>query len=274
MSQFDAMGSGRDPYVYVNDGSHIEYRNIAGRTRFDPRLAIGERTAVFLVAGQSNGSNYVSGVDSHYTPVSSKVQNMLFTDGGIYDARDPMLGNDNAGGSWLGRLGDRLVSAGTYDRVIFIPVAVGGSSVLSWLPPSGKDSEYLYVAFRRAAAVGLDVTAVLWQQGEADNAYGMETSTYAGHLNAVIAGVRSEGWVAPWLLAKSTWYLGSPSAAIRDGIDAVINVDDILAGPDTDILDNTFRAVDQTHFLASGADAAAQLWSAAIQAAALPGIQI
>jgi hypothetical protein len=273
MNIVDVSGGSTDPYVYRNDGSHIEYTNTTGRTRFDPRLASGERTAVFIVAGQSNGSNYVSGTGNLYTPASAKVQNLLFSNGGIYDARDPMLGNDNTGGSWLGRLGDKLITDGIYDRVIFIPVAVGGSSVVSWLPPTGKDSEYLYVAFRRAASVGLSVTAVLWQQGEADNANGMGSSAYADNLNAVIAGVRSEGWSAPWLLAKSTWYLGGPSVAIRAGVDAVVNNLDILPGPDTDTLNNTYRAIDQTHFLASGAVVASQLWAAAIQAAALPALE-
>lgn len=262
-------GGATDPYAYANDGSHFEYRDLTGRVQVDPRLVPGERTAVFIVAGQSNGSNYISGSGSLYTPTSPRVENLLFSNGGVYQALDPMLGNDNTGGSWLGRLGDKLIADGHFDRVIFIPVAVGGSSVVSWLPPSGKDAEYPVVAFRRAAALGLTVTAVLWQQGESDNANGMGQVTYAANLAAVIAGVRAEGWNAPWLLAKSTWYVGSPSAAIQSAIDSLVNGTDIFAGAYSDLLNDTYRAVDQTHFLATGAIGVSTLWADAIVAARL-----
>lgn len=81
-------------------------------------------------------------------------------------------------------------------------------------------------------------------------------------MDAGLAGV-------PWILAKSTYIAGVAYPAIRSAIDELVNGSTLFAGPDTDTLTGTAvnRQADGTHFKAAGADAAADLWIASIDAA-------
>ena len=45
----------------------------------------------------------------------------------VFAAADPLLGTDGIGGSFATRLGDMLIQAGRYDRVIFVPLRGGAS---------------------------------------------------------------------------------------------------------------------------------------------------
>lgn len=260
-----------DPYILPDRAFSIPANyNVLGKpTRGDPRLIAGERTSIFIVAGQSNGAN--TG-DTIYSPVNAgKVDNLNVQNGGLYAAIDPLLGCTNAVsglafGNLFTRLADKLIAAGTYDRVILAPVALGGASIGDW---SNNVYDRINVAYRRAAALGYPTTAVLWQQGEADGPIGTTQSEYVerfhllrSKMDAGLAGV-------PWILAKSTYIAGVAYPAIRSAIDELVNGSTLFAGPDTDTLTGTAvnRQADGTHFKAAGADAAADLWIASIDAA-------
>ena len=168
-----SVGSVTDPYIFGEISSFpnggIGNRTLTGKTVSKAGLNAGETTGVFVVAGQSNAANCGT---TNYTPSNaSKVDNLSIYDGGTYAGADPLLGCQNipgvAGtGNLFTRMADKLITAGKYQRVILIPVAVGGSSVADW---NAYLSERLIVSGRRAAAIGLPITAYLWMQGETDN---------------------------------------------------------------------------------------------------------
>lgn len=243
-------------------------KNSRDDTLSNQRIAPGETVAVFIIAGQSLAAN-VNGVvgDPAYVPVYPSRCDMLnIDDGAIYAAKEPMLGCETAGGgkSIFVRVADKLIAAGYRQRVILINVAIGGTSSDVW-----KNDLYqrIVIANERAKAKGLTVNAVLWQQGEADNFYSVNQTTYAANMTSVINSVRAKGVSAPWILAKSTKTANSDSAAIRAAVDQLANGVDIFVGPDNDSLTGGNRIADGTHMTAPvGCDNAAILWRNSIQA--------
>lgn len=263
-----ALISKSDPYTIPAFAGH-NYIDRGSRSLRTPRLTAGENTAVFIVAGQSNAANCL---DSSYSANNaSKIDNFNLFDGGVYAASDPLLGCtiDSAGlGNLFFRFSDKLITAGSYDRVILAPVAVGGTLVQHWEQAAPLNLRPI-VAARRLASVGLPVTAFIWMQGETDAANGTSQSSYADSLSGVISSVRGEGFSQPWLIGKCTYNSGNTSSTIRSAQAAVVNGTDIFAGADSDTLTGTSvnRQADNTHFKAAGGDAAASLWRDAVIAA-------
>lgn len=219
--------------------------------------------ATFIVAGQSNGANYSTG--SLYSPTNAtKVDNLNPLDGATYHGSDPALGASGDMASWLFRFADLLIATGLYSRVVMVPVAVGATSILQWAP-GGPIADRLGAAAARCANVGLAVTAILWQQGEADTS--MATADYKSNLMAMIAAIRARGLAAPWLIGKSTYNGGVTSASVRAACSEVVNGTDIFAGADTDTLTGTtYREPTLVHFNEAGISAAAALWRDAVSA--------
>lgn len=261
-------GSKDDPYIFsefsVAPGGGN--RDLTGKTITTPRLVGGQTTGIFVVAGQSNAANVCP---TGYTPTNSTVvDNLNIYDGGTYAGADPLLGAHNTGigpGNLFTRMADKLITAGKYQRVILIPVAVGSTSISDWTSNSGR----LVVAGLRASAVGLSITAYLWMQGENDTNAGTSQAAYAASLSTLIAVPRAAGFNAPWLIGKCTYLSGAVSAAVQAAQVAAVNGTTIFAGADTDTLTGTAvnRQADNTHLSAAGQDSAATLWKNAIVAA-------
>jgi hypothetical protein len=107
---------------------------------------------------------------------------------------------------------------------------------------------------------------VLWQQGESDGGSGVPAPQYVKNVSSAISNARDVGCEAPWLVAKSTYLSGRESAVIRGAVDELVNGKDVLPGADTDVLAGPlYRSDGLTHFSEHGADAAADLWLAAIR---------
>lgn len=253
----------------INPITPLDYatasNNALGRTPRPSRLTPGERTAIILGVGQSV---IAASENANYTPVNSgKVDNLNVFDGGIYAASDPLLGTGvfSSGGCWLSRQADKMITSGNCDRVIIVPIARGSSTVQDWAP-GGILFPSLIAAHRRLAALGLVATATQWVQGQAN--IGISQADYQAALQSVITGIRSYGFVSPWLIGKDTYNGATSNANIRNALTAVINGSDILAGADTDSLTAVNR-YDGVHFSATGADAAATLWRTAYLAAGL-----
>ena len=127
----------------------------SGRIRVHPTVVSGERTAVIIVAGQSNAGCHD---DSTHIPTrASEVQNFNIFDGGLYHWDNPVLGctsgtgSGNDGSSWMGRLGDEIIASGWFGRVIFVPIAVLGTSCADWA--RGNHKSRIKVAAGRLNAV-------------------------------------------------------------------------------------------------------------------------
>lgn len=235
------------------------FRDTTGRTAVACEGLRGERTAVLLTLGQSNAAN-----EGSLAPVeTANVFNFNFFDGRCYEARDPLLGTTGNGSSpWI-RVARGLVAAGRFDRVVIVPIAVGGSGIRHWAPDG-----YLFPRIGRAKAAldaaGLAPTHVLWHQGESDVA--RDPALYVGHFRAILAGMRELGIDAPVWVAQATLCGNHGSEALRAAQRELADtLPGVRRGPNTDTLDRFAWRRDLCHFSAEGLDRHAQLWLAALR---------
>ena len=215
---------------------------------------------VALAFGQSNAANY--GEQAH--TAQDHVYN--FYAGRIYRARDPLLGATGEKGSVWTRLGDRLIANGLYRNIIFVPIAVGASSIAQWAP-GGALHDRLLDVISQVHASGLEFTHLFWHQGEADSLV-LHTSreTYKKLFAAMLGSIRETGVSAPIYVCVATRGQGvRENAEIAAAQKELVNGRDILAGPDTDRLVYAAR-YDGLHFSSEGLEQFADQWLAVLAA--------
>jgi hypothetical protein len=214
-----------------------------------------ERVMVALVFGQSNAANY----GESRRQAGPKVFSL--NGARLLRAADPLPGANGVGGSVWTRLGDKLIAAGRYDRVIFVPAAAGGSEIAEWQPEVKKHFKLVESAINSAHARGLRFTHLLWHQGESDAALLIHPTDYRLRFQNVMRGIREAGVDAPVFVAVATRCGGYPeNKDIRWVQRDLVNHDlRIWQGPDTDVLGPEFRH-DGCHFSTLGLDAHAELW--------------
>lgn len=279
MTYFSRLAGGSAPVVSTDPLWMIaspywdlsQQRNAAGREPRSPTSSL--RTLTIVGAGQSNISN--SG-DFEYVPVNGTVENLSIVDGGVYAARDPLLGCSSGisstgmgfvGGNWLGQLGDKLIGAGWCDRVVLVPIGVDASSIQNWAPdrtpPIANLTHRFDVARRRLGMAGLTADAIVWMQGETDALLpGVTQAFYQQWLGDLIAASRTFGFTCPWFVCVTTHtgFPGNPmtnQAAIRAAQAAIVDHGlGIWAGPDTDAFTGASyrQTADDTHLNSNGAD--------------------
>lgn len=261
----DAMRAG----VWV-PGNEVE---IAGDPVVAPwrHLLEDSETGVFLVMGQSNAANH----GDHRHTASDTVFSLDFFRMQATIASDPLPGASGNGGSIWTRLGDRLTSAGLFKRVLFIPIAFGGTFVADWAPSGTMNRRTAFALGRLRRALRtpvINVSAVLWQQGEAEaNHTKMSAAQYRRAFDEVVADLRAKGVFAPVMVACST--LCEAGERTHDNTDeirkALLAMEDpasgILRGPDTDVVGPEHR-YDRCHLAGSGLNLCADLWFEAIRA--------
>lgn len=218
------------------------------------------RVMVALVFGQSNAGNWGEGRRTAGPRVFSFFRSRFAR------ARDPLPGANGEGGSPWTRLGDKVIAAGLYDRVIFVPASIGATEIALWAP-EGLLHEDLLRNVREAQQAGHRFTHLLWHQGESDAALGTRADDYQARFLAMLDAIRDLGVDAPTFVAIATRCGAYPPdetirSAQRDLVDPAAG---IFAGPDTDQLDLSYRH-DGCHFSTSGLEAHANLWLSVIQA--------
>jgi hypothetical protein len=241
-----------DPALYGTPN-----RNADGLTQVNPNLVSGETTCVILAAGQSTIANSGNGT---YTKTNSKIHCLNIYNGGMYSAVNPLLGVTGTGENFLIRLADKMITAGKYQRVILVPLAIGSTNASNWAV-GGFVNERLGVAALRTLALGLTPTYFIWQQGEADCALGTSQSNFSNSLTSIISTIRGPLPTTPIYISQTTMQNSITSSAIRAAQAAAVG-GTVFAGPDTDSLTGTNRQGDGTHFTAAGNDALAGLWNA------------
>lgn len=252
----DAITSG----VYLSnlDSSSLEGRETVDCQGFLPDAS----TAVILVIGQSNAANRGQG---RYTP-DGLVYNFNIFDANCYRAMDPMLGATGNEGSPWGRLGDKLVSEGIFEKVLFVPIAVGGTSVTDWAP-GGSIHQRLIYTLQRLAIANLMPTHILWHQGESDAAGRTTAVDYKMKFMEIVKTIRDATMNAPIYIAVATHCGTTPERLCRDIRQAQRELIDvpkgILPGPDTDTIGTEHR-VDDCHMSSSGLQKHSELWFNAI----------
>jgi len=221
------------------------------------------KTAVLLVFGQSNSANFQGqrhqGVDDH-------VVNFLL--GKCYLASSPLLGADGVWGESWTLLGNKLVAAGIFNRVVLIPAGVAGTPIHRWA--AGADLNRMLIDVIDDARPHYTITHVLWHQGESDFQSNTTEASYKADLSSLIGTIRSLGIAAPFYVSKASyaeqykhWMPINPvTSAQRELVDGQT----ILAGVDTDSLVLASDRFDGTHFSASGQEKFADAWVALLRA--------
>lgn len=259
------------------------------------RVGVGE---VFIIAGQSNAQgldgfatgatdervvthNEVSWYDSNAEQCDNKFPNYpAFTQvSGGYISKTGVS-------TWAyGRLGDLLTSR-LGIPVAFFNAAATSTSSINWKQSSdGQPTEnhynpsqttfcnqlgVPYSGLKRVMnyyASTFGVRAILWHHGETDNFINTLGSEYQSNVSYVINKSRNDfGGQIPWVISKATLFnTNETQADIRVaqqnlGAD---NPNKIFSGPDTDVLNASFRQ-DDVHFNLSGVIELANLWNAAL----------
>lgn len=255
-----------------------------------PHVGVGE---VFVVAGQSNSTNYGEVRQNTTTQMVSTFSGENWR---LADDPQPGVQDGSKKGSFVPSFGDELY------RRYGVPIGVasvghGSTSVRQWLPagdpveviPTKKD----YTVRRKDGSLVSDGTlfdgmmarmnqlgehgfrAVLWHQGESDShqppGHDISATTYARMLREVILASRKRaGWDVPWFVAAATYH--SPSdrqcLPIRDAQRSMWESGIALEGPDTDTLTMQYRQNEGkgVHFNDAGLKAHGLLWARAVEA--------
>lgn len=270
------IASAPDPYILTEQSAFPAGGNktATGKIISTPRLTAGETTAVLMCFGQSNSAN--SG-DTLFTPTNStKVDNFNVYDGGTYRAVDPLLGCGNVpsttGGNLWSRVADKLVTAGTKQRVILATIGMHGGGIDNWRDAgswgaAGPLLSHLLVVRLRLLSVGLTPSAYTLMIGESDNQSGMSRANWLARGQSLVAAIQTLGDTAPWFIGKCTYISGAVSTNVQNAQDDLVAaITNGHAGANTDTLTGTAtnRQATDDHFKAAGANAAADLWVTAL----------
>lgn len=241
-------------------GAHAEAPLTPDR-RVDASVALRHETAVILTFGQSNAAN--AGAQCYAARRGVYAFNIF--DMNYYRAIDPLPGATNDGGSVWGRLGDKLIEAGLFRSVLFVPIAVGGSYMKDWTSRDSYCYRRLLLALTRLRRVGIRPDLLCWHHGEADANHAVTSAQeYQARFRRMLTTIRRAGLEAPIYVAVASHCANGPHPyqnheQIRRAQRELVSPPDILPGPDTDQFIGDFRA-DGCHFSEKGLDAVAQAW--------------
>lgn len=269
--------SAPDPYAIIDVASPSTAPSNINTNGLTPRsLAINPalKTLVLITAGQSLMAN-VFGPTVYVPTNGSVIDNLNIYDGAAYAfGSNPTIGTGGVGGNVAPRIADMFVSNGIFNRVIVVPIAVGGTPISQWVG-TGPFAGRFAVAMKRLAARGITPTtpgvtfAVVWGQGEKDTDLGTTQAAYASNLNAWIAAARSAGYPGRIFVNIETMSSSVVSSAIQAAQISVVNNVDVWQGANWDALGTSYRS-DGTHPSDAGASALATALYNAIHGSGAP----
>lgn len=221
-----------------------------------------ERTAVLLVAGQSNAANHAQ----HRYSSAHGDHVIAFFGGQCAIAQSPLLGASGQWGELWTPLANRLIASGAYDRVVLVPAAIGGSSAEMWTR-SGRLHPILAEAIAEAHANRYAFTHVLWYQGESDYFAQTSAAKYRSELTDIFDSIREDGVSAPIFIAVATrcnaiapqWTRDNPIAHVQRTYresDPSVHI-----GVDSDMLLSNSDRFDNCHLGPAGVDKVVASWT-------------
>ena len=249
-------------------------------------VGVGE---VFVVAGQSNATNYGSEKQHPASGMVAAFSGLKWT---IADDPQPGTQDSGKGGSFIPAFGDAMFEK--YKVPIGVAcVGSGATSVRQWLRKGEKievhptlDSFVKTIApgqweatgalfdglMKRIALLGPHgFRALLWHQGESDAGqaragYPAERQISGEQYRQLLARIihasqEQAGWKFPWFVAQATYHSPTDSADAEFRQAQKKLWDDGIAepGPDTDVLTSDFRT--GVHFNGKGLQAHGRLWA-------------
>lgn len=217
------------------------------------------RTAVILIAGQSNAAN--AAAQRHETRHPDRVLN--FVSGGCYIAASPLLGSNGFAGEPWTLMADDLIDARAFDRVILAPVAVGGSTVAQWAKGGALNASMIPLI--QDLVTHYRVTHVLWHQGESDFALKTDPARYKQEFLSFADTLRANAVDAKIFVSTATrclpgWFEPNPIQAAQRELAA--SGPHFEAGVDTDKLLLVEDRYDDCHMADSGEVKTASAWAA------------
>lgn len=254
-----------------------------------PHVGLGE---VFVVAGQSNSTNY--GETKQITQTGMVV---AFSGDAWQLANDPEPGVQDASknGSFMPIFGDALY-AKYHVPIGVAPVGHGSTSVRQWLPRGSQvylmptmtryithDAQNRLVSdgtlfdglMRRIHQLGKHgFRALLWHQGESDAHQAPEHQITAEQYHAMMVALirasrKDAAWDFPWIVAEATYHSPKdPSdSALEQAQRDLWQKGIALEGPNTDTLGSEYRQNHGmgVHFSDAGLKAHGVLWAEAVE---------
>lgn len=254
----------------------VTYRDTKGLTLRSKSIDPTKKTLVFICAGQSLRMNINPTL---YLPTNSAVvDNLNIYDGAIYNIAGPLLGTSTlttspfGPGNLCARVADLFVTNGRFDRVIIVPIAVGGTSLALWA--TGPLASRIPVAVRRLAAAGITpatpgVTfAIEMGIGEADYAIGTTQASFAASWATVVANAQAAGFAGRFFMPRETNANDTTSGTVLAQQAVVDNVTTFASGNINTI--QLAQRLDAQHLNDAGAAAAATLIYNAMVASGAP----
>jgi hypothetical protein len=218
-----------------------------------------ERTAVLLIAGQSNAAN--SAAQRHETRHPDRVLN--FMSGRCYVAGSPLLGATGFAGEPWTLMADQLIDAQAFERVILAPIAVGGSNIAQWAKGGALNNSMIPLV--QDLVTHYRVTHVLWHQGESDFTLKTDAISYKQQFQSFAETLRANAVEAPVFVSTATRCLPgwSEPNAIQTAQKALASGQSgFKAGVDTDRLLMPQDRYDDCHMADSGEVKTAKAWAA------------
>jgi hypothetical protein len=209
------------------------------------------RTAVFLIAGQSNAANYAK---VHFrTAHPSRAVN--FFNGKCFSAASPLIGSEGRGGESWTLLADRLIDAGIFDQVVLVTSGIGSTEIDRWR--EGGDLNRMLLDVVKNVQRTYKITHVLWHQGESDLVKQTTTEDYVTRFASLAHSLRKVDVFAPIYVSVASkcgsaegWTDTDPVATAQRRL--VDPSEGIYAGPDTNALVTPDDRHDKCHFAESG----------------------
>ncbi len=117
--------------------------------------------------------------------------------------------------------------------------------------PIGKYHSKFADACARSRKAKQDFTPVFWHQGERDTALVSGYDHYLGHLSEIMSNIGIELPMAKIIVCIASYRFGETSEHVRAAQSAICERNEIVQGPDTDIIGEQWRH-DNLHFNADG----------------------
>ncbi len=214
---------------------------------------------VILAFGQSNSANH-GDPTARYQALEQVLE---FHEGKYITAADPMKGASGEGSSVWPRLGDLLIQQGVTKEVVFIAIGIGGTTAQQWTTQGLSGQIKLEQTLDLIQENSINVTHILFHQGESDAINKTPKSTYKKQIKILVNYLNSRQIKAPFYLSIASQGCGSDSTylEIQEGQKELISQEEnIWAGPNTDQYITSQYRFDGCHFSAQGLDQFASDW--------------
>jgi len=218
-----------------------------------------DRTAVLLIAGQSNSANH--GGMRFTSKHPGKTVNYFA--GECYPDASPLLGATGMRGESWTPLADRLIESGLYDRVVIVTTGIGATAIARW--QAGGDLNDMLLDVVKDLSGRYHVTHFLWHQGERDLNLKTSGADYAASFTSLVATLRGAKVDAPIFISVAS-RCGQPgnwkdedaiTTAQRGLVDPAKGV---FLGPETNLLVPPEDRYDRCHFDGPGQRNFAEAW--------------